>query len=83
MDDDNSTIIATIEKSATQDIRVRLAEFHGKTYIDVRVFVLGDAIDRIPTRKGIAIPPAVLGEVIAGLQEAQRMLEEEAPSDAA
>lgn len=87
MDDDNSTTIATIEKSATQDIRVRLAEFHGKTYIDLRVFVPGDAIDRIPTRKGIAVPPALLADVIDALHEAQRRAVDlgilEPPSDAA
>ena len=81
--DDNSTTIATIEKSSTQDIRVRIAEYHGKQYVDVRTFVPTDAMERVPTRKGIAIPLAVLGEVIEALNEARRMLEEDEAGEAA
>jgi len=64
--------IATIPKNHTQDIRVRLAEFHDKPFVDIRLFVVADAADRVPTRKGIAIPPALLPDVIAALQEAMR-----------
>ena len=70
--------IATIERSQTSDIRVRLAEFHGKMFVDVRTFVVADAVDRAPTRKGIAIPPSLLPDVIAALQEAAARLEDEA-----
>ena len=66
------TTIATIERSKTSDIRVRLVEFGGKPFIDVRTFVVVDAVDRVPTRKGIAIPPAMLDEVIEALQEAAK-----------
>lgn len=66
------TTIATIERSTTSDIRVRLVEFGGKPFIDVRTFVVADAVDRVPTRKGIAIPPAMLGEVIEALQDAAK-----------
>lgn len=63
--------IAIIEKNHTQDIRVRLAEFHDKLFVDLRLFVVADAADRVPTRKGIAIPPALLSGVIAALREAE------------
>ena len=66
----DETTIATIERSKTSDIRVRLVEFGGKLFVDVRTFVVVDAVDRVPTRKGIAIPPALLDEVIEALQEA-------------
>ena len=80
MDD---TTIATIEKGQTSDIRVRLATFHGRQYVDVRTFVVADAVDRVPTRKGIAIPPKLLPQVIAALTQAAALFEEPAEQDAA
>ena len=73
MDEANKeTLVATIEKGRTQDIRVRLVEFHGKTYVDIRMFVVTDATEGVPTKKGIAVPPALLPELIAALQYAER-----------
>ena len=63
----------TLNPPPTTEIRVRLAEFHNRTYVDVRNFVVADATgDRVPTRKGIAIAPKFLLDVIAALQEAER-----------
>ena len=64
--------IAVIEKTRTQDLRVRLVEFHGKTYVDVRTFVVADATERVPTKKGIAVPPDLLPKLIAALQATER-----------
>ena len=72
------TTITTIDRSQTTDIRVRLCEWHGKTFVDVRQFVVADATERVPTRKGIAIPPSLLPDVISALQEAAARLEDEA-----
>ncbi len=68
------TTIAVIEKSKTTDLRVRLAEFHGKTDVDLRTIVVVDAAERAPTKKGIAIPPALLPKVIAALVQAEEKL---------
>ena len=65
--------IATIPKNQTQDIHIRLCEFHGRPFVDIRLFVVADATgDRVPTRKGIAIPPALLPEVIDALRAAEQ-----------
>lgn len=45
--------IATIERSKTSEIRVRLVEFGGRPFVDLRNFVVSDAVERVPTRKGI------------------------------
>ncbi len=68
----DETTIATIERSKTSEIRVRLLEFHDKPYVDIRMFVVVDAAERVPTKKGIAVPPALVGDVIAALQDAER-----------
>ena len=63
--------IAVIPKNRTQDLRIRLVEFHDKPFIDIRTFVVVDATERVPTQKGIAVPPRLLPELIAGLQKAE------------
>lgn len=49
-------LIATIDKSDKDDIRISLSDFKGKKYIDIRsYFEVEDGQERIriPTRKGI------------------------------
>ena len=66
------TTVATILKNQTQDIRIRLCEFHDRPFVDVRLFVVADATgDRVPTRKGIAIPPGLLLKLIEALRAAE------------
>lgn len=65
------TTIATIPKNKTQDVRVGLVEFHDRPFVDIRVFVVADATERVPTRKGIAIPPGLLPELIEALRAAE------------
>ncbi len=68
---DEGKLIATIERSKASDVRVRLVEFGGRPFVDLRTFVDGDADERVPTRKGIAIPPALVGQVIEALRKAE------------
>ena len=72
----NDLTISIIESSKSADVRIRFTEWHGRNYCDVRKFVTtGAAGEREPTRKGIAIPIKLLGEVIEALHEAQRAAE--------
>ncbi len=68
----DETIIARIERGKTSEIRVRLLEFHDKPYVDIRLFVVTDAIAKAPTRKGIAVPPGLMPDVTAALQAAEQ-----------
>ena len=70
-DMDDKTI-AVIEKSRTRDIRVSLATFRGTTNVDIRIFAVANATERVPTKKGLTVPPCRLGELINALQEAER-----------
>ena len=63
--------IARVETGSTTDIRIRLSEWHGKHYADVRKFITSTADERSPTRKGVAIPVERLDDVINGLNEAK------------
>lgn len=70
--------IATIGKNASEEYRVRLVEFHGRPFVDIRVFATKDATgERVPTKKGVAIQPDKLSEIIEALQQAQAVAREE------
>lgn len=61
--------IAIIEKARTVDVRVSLSEYNGRTYLDVRQFVVVDATgDRVPTRKGVTLPVGKISELRAALE---------------
>ena len=66
------TTITIIERGKTVDMRVRFMNWHGKDYCDIRTFVTSGATgDRVPTRKGIAVPVGLLPELIEALEVAQ------------
>ena len=64
-------MIAKVERSKASDARVRLVEFSKRPFVDLRTFVDGNADERVPTRKGIAIPPVLVGEVIEALHQGE------------
>ena len=67
-----SKTIAVIERGKTSDIRVRLLKFHDQPFVDIRMFVVTDATERAPTKKGITLPPTLVPELIEALQMAER-----------
>lgn len=63
--------IATLRKNSRETIVVRLCEMHGKPMADVRVYVANKDEVQVPTSKGVAIRPELLGSVIQALQDAE------------
>ena len=49
------TVLATVDKSATEEIRIALSAFKGKQVLDIRVFYQDETGVWKPTRKGICI----------------------------
>ena len=45
----------SIPKNKRDDIRVRLRDFKGERYVDVRVFFLADSGTMKPSGKGVAV----------------------------
>ena len=64
-------LIATIEKSATTELRVQIREYRGTTFVDIRTYATSDATGKAPTHKGVTVPPDKLGELIEALHEAE------------
>lgn len=72
-DEPEATLIGVVDHNKTQDIRVRAVQWHGRDYLDLRVFYTHDASgDRKPSRKGISIPVHHVAEVHAFVDEGAR-----------
>ena len=67
---DDEQIIAEIEKNNLETVKVRIGEYRGHQFVDARIFLRPD--DRA-TKKGLAVPPRLLPELIAALTEAARV----------
>ena len=64
--------IGTLEKSATQDLRVKLSTYQGRRYLDVRTYVTLDATgERVPTKKGVTVTVAKIPELRALIEKAE------------
>lgn len=71
------TIVAIIKKDNGGDVRVRIDELYGHRFVDIRHFTeVGPARARkiVATKKGIAVPPELVPQIIEALQEAMERL---------
>ena len=51
-------IIATIPRSATEQMQISINEFKGKSYLDMRIFYTTDeGATWLPTKKGVTCSP--------------------------
>lgn len=64
-------VIATIQKSADEEIRVSLREYKGHPFIDIRVYWKPPEGEPGPTKKGVTLNP----ELFPGLKQAIALLE--------
>ena len=69
--------VHSFPKNPTEEIRASLSSYKGKQYLDLRVYYLGDDGDYHPSKKGITIPPDLLGD----LEEAVRKLRDAVGED--
>lgn len=69
-------LIAVLSRSPTQQIQVRLNEFKGKRYLDLRTFYFDEDEEVYkPTRKGVSIPVELFEELKAALAKVEAHLE--------
>ena len=68
-------LIADLEKNQRERIRVSIEDYHDHRFIDCRVYYQGDTGTWRPTRKGIALNPDCLDDVIKSLKKAKGELE--------
>lgn len=55
---DDSKLIATVPRSATEQLQIAVSEFKGKKYLDLRIFYTTDTgATWLPTKKGVTVFP--------------------------
>lgn len=68
----DGVLVATIDKNAREQIRVAVRQYRGIVFVDVRTYAIinGAVVQHRPTKKGVAVRPGRVAELIAGLQQA-------------
>jgi hypothetical protein len=65
-------IIGEIKKTNNVKTMVRLTEFKGRNFLDIRDFFKGkEATDFGPTKKGIALDISRIGDIISLMEQAE------------
>jgi flagellin-like hook-associated protein FlgL len=68
---DDAHHIATVPKNSREELRVRVAEYRGHTYADLRTFVDSNGPDMVPTQKGVTVAPERIDALIQALTDAR------------
>jgi len=79
----NEQVVKMIDKGLGGRIYVRLSRFRERDYLDIRNFYETDDGEWKPTRKGIAIPVDLYGELMTALKEAEPLIAERSQETAA
>lgn len=69
---DSRTFILEVQKNNTERLRVSVSEYRGRTFVDLRVWYVGEDGSYRPSSKGVTIRPAQVAEIVQGLMLAAR-----------
>jgi hypothetical protein len=75
-----SKILATIDRSPTEQMQIAISEYRGKSYFNLRIFyTTDDGATWLPTKKGVTFSPEQLDILTDAIEEAKKefMTEEE------
>lgn len=67
-------LMGEIQKNSTEKIQVSTASYKGHDFIDIRIYFKDDAGEWRPTKKGIAIAPEEVDDLINFIKKAQKRL---------
>ena len=69
----DSKILATIERSETEQLQISLSEFKGTNYLNMRIFFTNDGgTTWIPTKKGVTFTPDQLDILTEAIETAKQ-----------
>lgn len=69
----DAKILATIERSDTEQLQISVSEYKGKSYLNMRIFYTTDeGATWIPTKKGVTFSPEQLNLLEEAVQEARK-----------
>ncbi|MEI8128049.1 MAG: transcriptional coactivator p15/PC4 family protein [bacterium] len=66
-------MIATIPRSATEQLQISINEYKGKSYLDLRIFyTTDDGATWLPTKKGVTCAPENIEILKDAVEEAMK-----------
>ncbi len=69
----DAKILATIERSATEQLQISVSEYKGKSYLNMRIFyTTDDGATWIPTKKGVTFTPEQLDLLSEAIEDAKK-----------
>ncbi|MBO6087187.1 transcriptional coactivator p15/PC4 family protein [bacterium] len=75
----DSKILATIERSDTEQLQISVSEYKGRSYLNMRIFYTTDeGATWLPTKKGVTFAPDQLDILEEAVQAAKAEFMEEA-----
>ena len=64
-------VLATVPRSATEEVQISINEYRGKKYLDLRVYyTTDDGLNWSPTKKGVTFSPDRLGDLKDAVEKA-------------
>ncbi len=71
----DAKILATIERSDTEQLQISLSEYKGTSYLNMRIFFTNDGgTTWIPTKKGVTFTPDQLDILTEAIDAAKQEL---------
>lgn len=68
-----SKLIATVPRSATEQLQIAINEYKGKSYLDLRIhYTTDDGQNWLPTKKGVTCSPENLETLRDAIDEAMK-----------
>jgi hypothetical protein len=69
----DTKILATIERSDTEQLQISVSEYRGKSYLNMRIFYTTDeGATWLPTKKGVTFSPDQLDLLTEAIEEAKQ-----------
>ena len=69
----DAKILATIERSETEQLQISVSEYKGRSYLNMRIFyTTDDGATWLPTKKGVTFAPEQLDLLEEAIQAARQ-----------
>ena len=74
----DAKILATIERSDTEQLQISISEYKGRSYLNMRIFyTTDDGATWLPTKKGVTFAPEQIDLLEEAIQKAKKEFMEE------
>ncbi len=69
----DAKILATIERSDTEQLQISVSEYKGKSYLNMRIYyTTDDGATWLPTKKGVTFSPEQLDLLTEAIEAARQ-----------